>query len=104
MDSTKLTPDGFLINWQSWTVEVAEELASIESITLNDEYWFLITVCREFYTVHHTSPPIRKLVGLLKNYAPHKKVDSLYLQRLFPKGAAKQLNKISGLPKPRHCV
>lgn len=95
---------GYLKNSHDWSPELAEILATEETITLTDEHWMVINFVREFYQKFNTSPAIRMLVKALTQEYGEEKGNSRYLYRLFPKGPAKQASKIAGLPKPVKCI
>ncbi|SET51810.1 TusE/DsrC/DsvC family sulfur relay protein [Thorsellia anophelis] len=96
--------EGYLVNVDDWTPEIAELIAGKEDIILTQAHWSVINFVRNFYHDYNTSPAIRLLVKLLKEAFGEKIGNSIYLQRLFPKGPAKQACKIAGLPKPIKCL
>ncbi|MFC0179202.1 TusE/DsrC/DsvC family sulfur relay protein [Thorsellia kenyensis] len=96
--------EGYLINHSDWSEELADLIAREDCVTLTEEHWKIIHFVREFYFEYHTSPAIRLLVKLLKESYGPETGNSIYLQRLFPKGPAKQVSKIAGLPKPIKCL
>lgn len=96
--------NGYLKNWQDWSVELVPELALTESITLTDAHWEVILLVRDFYLQYKTSPAIRALVKAMANKFGAEKGNSRYLYRLFPEGPAKQATKLAGLPKPVKCI
>lgn len=99
-----LDKDGFLKNHNQWNKQTAIKLAAQDGLNLTDEHWQIIMLVRQFYQQYHTSPAIRVLVKALKQQYGLEKGNSLYLQSLFPKGAAKQVARIAGLPKPVKCT
>lgn len=96
--------DGYLLNSDEWDESLAEIIAEKENIVLTDAHWSVIHFVRQFYLEYNTSPAIRLLVKLLKEAFGEEKGNSIYLQRLFPNGPAKQACKIAGLPKPVKCL
>lgn len=99
-----LDPEGFLINLNDWNEAVANAIAKREGITLTSEHWEIIQFLRIFYQEYQIAPAIRILVKTLREKLGPAKGNSHYLHTLFPGGAAKQSNKIAGLPKPTRCV
>ena len=96
--------NGYLENHNDWTEELAYKLAESEQVELSDAHWEVVKFVRAFYEEYDTSPAIRVLVKQLsKEFGPDKG-NSRYVQRLFPKGPAKQATKIAGLPKPAKCL
>jgi tRNA 2-thiouridine synthesizing protein E len=100
----KLTPEGFLVNINDWTPDVAEYLAQQQDIKLTPEHWEVINLMREFYFKYNASPSIRTLVNAVKAQYGEDKGNSIYLHKLFPNKAAVQANLIAGLPKPIRCI
>lgn len=99
-----LTDDGFLANLADWTPEVAEFLAQQHNIVLTREHWEIINFLRAFYVKYNASPSIRTLVNAVRDQYGPDKGNSIYLQKLFPGGAALQATSIAGLPKPIRCI
>jgi tRNA 2-thiouridine synthesizing protein E len=106
LPDTKIETDkeGYLLNSQLWTPEVANYIAILENIELTEEQWSIILFVRDFYIKYDTSPAMRALVKALKNEYGEEKGNSRYLYRLFPKGPAKIATKLAGLPKPAKCL
>ncbi|MBQ8707226.1 MAG: TusE/DsrC/DsvC family sulfur relay protein [Succinivibrionaceae bacterium] len=96
--------EGYLKSDQDWNRQIAQELAQEEEITLTDEHWELIEFVQSFYRAYNTTPAMRMLVKAVKEKYGEEKGNSIYLHRLFPKGPAKQISKIGGLPKPVKCI
>lgn len=96
--------EGYLQNIKDWNETTATSIAQREGVILTQAHWELIIFVRDFYQRHQIAPAIRVLVKSMKEHYGPEKGNSLYLQSLFPKGAAKQLSKIAGLPKPTHCT
>jgi len=100
----EIDANGYLLNYQEWNTEIAEVIAQKESIELSPAHWEVLLFVREFYEEYDTSPAIRVLVKSLSNKFGPEIGNSRYVQRLFPKGPAKQATKIAGLPKPAKCL
>lgn len=102
----KLATDkaGYLLNVHDWTPELAEVIAQIDNIEMNESRWEVVNFVRDFYLEFNTSPAIRALVKAMAQKLGTDKGNSRYLYRLFPKGPAKQATKIAGLPKPAKCL
>jgi tRNA 2-thiouridine synthesizing protein E len=100
----KTDANGYLLDSEQWTSDIAQTIARMESIELTPDHWEVIKYVRKFYQDFNTSPSIRPLVKYLRTVLPEDKSNSLYLQILFPEGPAKQATKIAGLPKPARCT
>jgi dissimilatory sulfite reductase related protein len=95
----ELSEEGFLVDPQRWTSQVAEYLAKAEEglDSLTDEHWAVINFIREQYLLNDLAPMVRAIC----------KTTGLPLRRiyeLFPSGPAKGACKLAGLPKPDGCV
>lgn len=96
MERLQLDEDGYLMNIDTWSVNMAEELAKLEGIKkMKAEHWKIITAIRHHYEKTGVSPLCR---DILKETGFTKK--DLYT--LFPSGH-RGAYKIAGLPKPPEC-
>lgn len=102
--SLQLDTDGYLENLSDWNESVARELANLESIDLSPAHWELIELARRYYDEFDHAPAMRPLVKWIKLEAGPDKGNSIYLHKLFPVSPAKQLARVSGLPKPTKCL
>lgn len=90
--------DGFMVNPQDWSPEIAVELAKEVGIeALNDRHWVVIEFYRAEYAKQGQAPSLRRIT--LDGGIPTKE---LYV--LFPKKPAKKIAKIAGLKKPKGCI
>lgn len=95
--SVQTDGEGFLINRDDWSEEVARELAQADEMEISDEIMNFINEARRMYEEDGVVPPIRK-------FAKAMNVDSKYLYNIFKKGPMKLICKWGGLPKPTGCV
>lgn len=94
----KFNEEGFLVNANDWTEDVAKYLAEKEGLMqLTDRHWAVINFMRKEYKENGEVPTIRRL----KNAGG---VPTKELYELFPSGPAKKAARIAGLPKPKGCV
>lgn len=92
---------GYLVDLNTWTEEVAHELAEEDGVNLEELSFVLINYLREeFVNNNGNQPNERNMVKGLKNDWPTK-LDTKALYALFPKGPAKQAGKIAGLPETK---
>ncbi|MFT4731202.1 MAG: tRNA 2-thiouridine synthesizing protein E [Gammaproteobacteria bacterium] len=96
--------NGYLIDYLEWDKQLALVIAQQEAIELTSAHWDVVLFVREFYEEYETSPAIRVLIKSLANKFGPEVGNSRHVQRLFPKGPAKQATKIAGLPKPAKCL
>jgi TusE/DsrC/DsvC family sulfur relay protein len=94
----ELNDEGFLVDPDQWTEQMAPELARREGIDpLTGRHWQVLRFMRAEYAAKGTGPSVRAL-GKTSGVP----VKELY--QLFPKGPAKLAAKIAGIPKPRGCI
>ncbi len=96
--------EGYLVELEEWSTEVAESIATEEGIALTDEHWEVIDVLRDFYRRFEQAPAMRPLVKAVGKALGEEKGRSIHLMRLFPGSPAKLAARIAGLPKPTHCL
>lgn len=90
--------EGFMVNPNDWSKEIAEVLAGEEGINpLNLEHWKVIEFCRADYQKQGEAPTLRRITK-------EGGVSTKDLYTLFPKGPAKKVARIAGLGKPHGCI
>jgi tRNA 2-thiouridine synthesizing protein E len=96
--TVEVNEEGFLVNAEDWTKEIAVELAKEEGIAeLSEAHWKVIDFSRESAGTTGASPTLRAITS-------GSGVTTKELFSLFPKGPAKKVAKIAGLGKPEGCV
>ncbi|MEN0039017.1 MAG: TusE/DsrC/DsvC family sulfur relay protein [Cellvibrio sp.] len=99
-----LDKDGYLIDLNEWSVDIANELAKQENISLSAAHWEIINLLQDFYREFEISPAMRALVKYTEKKLGSDKGKSIYLLQLFPPSPAKIASKIAGLPRPTNCL
>lgn len=99
-----LDPEGYLVDLEQWTPDVARALADDEGIALDEAHWEVIEVLRDFYERYEMAPAMRPLVKAVGRALGPDKGRSIHLMRLFPGSPAKVAARLAGLPKPSHCL
>jgi tRNA 2-thiouridine synthesizing protein E len=90
--------EGFMINHNDWTREIATALAREEGLDqLNLDHWKVIEFCRTDYQKQGEAPTLRRITKA-------GGVSTKELYTLFPKGPAKKVARIAGLGKPHGCI
>ena len=97
LENVERNEEGFLVNPADWSEEIAVEIAKEEGIELTDEHWTVINFARENAASSGAAPTLRQI-------SKGANVPTKQLFKLFPKGPAKKVAKISGLGKPEGCV
>ncbi len=90
--------EGYLIEPNEWTEEIALELARYEQIELTDMHWSAIRFMRDYYAEHQIAPDARFVIRYL---AAKHGAERNALFQLFPYGYVKQACKIAGMKRPR---
>ncbi len=93
----EVNDEGYLVNPQDWTPEIAQAIAQEMGIDLTDRHWEVIHFVRNYYQEHGASPTIRQI-------STGTGIPTKELFKLFPKGPAKKVARIAGVPKPAGCI
>ena len=98
LENVALNDEGFMTNPDEWTKEIAEAIAKNEGIeALSEDHWKIVDFCREAGQASGKSPTLREITD-------GTGITTKELFKLFPKGPAKKVAKVSGLGKPEGCV
>lgn len=95
--SVPLDGEGFLVNRDDWSEEIATELARMDDFEMTEQVMDLINKARAMYEEDGVVPPIRI-------FAKKQGVSTKELYNIFKKGPMKLICKWGGLPKPTGCV
>ena len=90
--------EGYLVEPENWTDELARQMAVEEKIDLNEDHWTVITFIRDYYEKHQIAPDARHVMKHLKQESGG---DRNRLFELFPYGYVQQACKIAGMKRPR---
>jgi tRNA 2-thiouridine synthesizing protein E len=94
--------EGYLVNPDDWTPEIALTLATEEGITLTDEHWLVLNYVREYFAEHLIAPDIRHVAKYVaENAGRDKKAGKAKIFELFPYGYVRQTCKLAGMKRPR---
>lgn len=89
--------EGYLIDRDDWSEDVALELAKKDDVDIDKAIMDFILKARQMFDEDGVVPPIRK-------FAKATGVTSKDLYGVFQKGPMKLICKWGGLPKPTGCV
>ena len=99
MQLPDMDEEGYLIDPNTWTEDIAREFADQEQIQLTENHWDAINFMRQYYADHQIAPDVRHV---MKHLAERLGPESRNLMfELFPYGYAKQACKIAGMKRPR---
>ena len=83
--------EGYLVNPDDWTKEIAQQFAEEEKLELSDESWTVINFMRRYYNEHSVAPDVRHAVkSLAESHDYEKKEAKQRMFTLFPYGYVKQ--------------
>lgn len=96
--AVEVDEQGFMLNPDQWTPEVAAEIAASVGIDpLTERHWLVVDFCRRDAAEKGTPPGVRRITK--RAGVPTKE-----MYALFPKGPGILAAKISGLTKPKGCI
>ncbi len=96
--NVEVNDEGFLLQSDSWTREIAQAIAEEVGIgPLTDKHWKVIEFCRKDADEQGQPPGLRRISKL-------SGINMKELYQLFPKGPGKLAARVSGLPKPQGCI
>ena len=94
--------EGYLVEPDDWSQELAAKLAAEENLVLTDDYWHVLNFVRDYWDEHKIIPDIRHVVDhMAKQGGTDKKAAKQQMFHLFPYGYVKQACKIAGMRRPR---
>ena len=91
--------EGYLIDPQNWSEELAREFARQENINLTEDHWDVIRFMREYYADNQIAPDARYVIRHLAEQLGSTSRNKLF--ELFPYGYVKQACRIAGMKRPR---
>ncbi len=96
--------EGFVVNPDEWTRELAEYLAQKDGLTLTERHWEIIDFLRRYFTRYQIAPMMKILAREVARMRGPEEGTILYLHQLFPGGPARQACRYAGLPKATGCI
>lgn len=92
--------EGFLVEPEQWSVQLAHEIAKEENIELDDDHWIVVNFIRDYFDDKQTVPETRFALKHLRGTLGDERGTRKYLHTLFPYGYGQQACKIAGMRKP----
>ncbi len=92
--------EGYLLDPSEWDLDVAQELARGENLSMSDEHWTVVRFVRDWFEDRHSVPEARHALKDLRRKLGKEKATRKYLYSLFPYGYGQQACKIAGMRKP----
>jgi tRNA 2-thiouridine synthesizing protein E len=94
-----LDAEGYLLEPEQWTEDVARALAKREGIALSEDHWDVLRFMRSFYEEHQVAADARFVIRHLAARLGPDARNRLF--ELFPYGYPGQACKIAGMKRPR---
>jgi tRNA 2-thiouridine synthesizing protein E len=88
--------EGYLVNPDNWTGEIATDIAKELNIELSQVHWDMLNWLRER---HYAGEEVN-----IRKVGKSGIVDIKQFYQLFPGGPLKNASKIAGLKKPTSCL
>jgi tRNA 2-thiouridine synthesizing protein E len=99
--SIETDKNGYLVNADDWSEDLATHMAQLEGLTLTDKHWDLLRYLRdEYFNNNQNQPNTRHIVKAMSDKWGTK-VEQKDVYALFPKDPSKQGGRIAGLPESR---
>lgn len=96
-------PEGYLMQLETWSEDLARERARAEDLELTPQHWEIIRFLREYYRMHGPAAHARNVMQALeRRFADAGGRKRLYM--LFPAGPVTQGSRLAGLPLPPGAV
>ena len=92
--------EGYLLNPDDWSLELAEVIARGENMELTDERLEIVQFVRQQFEERECIPEMRTLLKTLREKHGKEKATRKYVYELFPYGYGQQACKIAGMRKP----
>jgi len=96
------TPQGYLVNSEEWTENIAVEIALADGISeLTERHMDVITYLRDEYVNNDGNQPSERHIVKSMSKKWGEKISTKELYDLFPMQPSKQASKIAGLPETK---
>jgi tRNA 2-thiouridine synthesizing protein E len=92
--------EGYLLNTDDWSPELAAVIASGENMELTDERMEVVHFVRHHFEERECIPELRTLLKALREKHGQEKATRKYIYRMFPYGYGQQACKLAGMRKP----
>jgi len=94
----QIDKEGYLVNPEDWSEEVALRFAAEEGIDLTEDHWAAIHFMRASWEEHQIAPDARFVI---RHLSETRGAGRNRLFELFPYGYVKQACRIAGMKRPR---
>lgn len=91
--------EGYLVNPEDWSEEVAETFARQENLQLSADHWEVLRFIREEFEENQIIPDVRHVIKHLSAHMGNDARKRVF--EMFPYGYVKQACRIAGMRRPR---
>ncbi len=99
-----LSEDGFLMDRETWTPELARALAAKIPLALREDHFEMIAFIRAYHQRFDHLPTNRLFIKAVEKALGPEKGNSRHLNQLFAGAPVRNACLIAGLPKPPGCL
>ena len=97
LTSIEFDEEGYMVDPNAWSPEIAAAIAAREGLALTDRHWVVINFARSDFKAQGDAPSLRRITK-------ETDVNTRELYQLFPGGPGKLAAKVAGLHKPTGCI
>lgn len=94
----QVNQDGYLINFEDWSEDVAMTMAEIDRLELTDCHWAAINFLRDYFNEYEVPPSPRVVIKQVGNKIDAWGCTNKTLEQAFPQGGCKHACRLAGLP------
>ncbi len=98
-----LDEDGYLVDGNDWSEELAAHFAVADGVTFGEDQWQVIRFIRDYYLRFQCAPMARIIVKRLNKALGTERFSIRYLASLFPDSPMKRACRYAGIPRPAGC-
>ncbi len=99
--TVEITANGYLVNHEDWSEDLARHIAEEEGVELTDKHWDLMNYLREEYFSNNQNQPNTRNIVKAMSEKWDQKLAQKDIYDLFPNDPSKQGGRIAGLPESR---
>ncbi len=97
LEAVAFSEEGYMVDPEAWTPDIAKAIADREGIELSDRHWLVVNFAREVFENEGEAPSLRRITL-------ETDVNTKEFYGLFPGGPGKMACMIAGLEKPTGCI
>jgi len=95
----RVNQDGFLINFNEWTKDVALTMAKNDQLELSESHWATIDFLRAYFREFAVPPSPKLVTRAVRQHMKNPDFSNKHLKQIFPLGGCKHACRLAGLPR-----